>query len=610
MIGVASVPIQIEIAAKLEIIASRLLKNSKQNISKTFKTKLKIPKEIMRNDKTVSVSVSTPKTAKAKSNPSSNRSSAHTKDSSVTVSVGAKNGPGPKGGNTSKLPKTQVANNVLPKDGPKSSGKQSSGHGSARSGGSSNSARPTVVSAVRGSGRPRGKGSVKESDSKIVSNRRVLFPEEKAKIVAKHRDASLSVLAPKMSTSLLKAVQSQGVPIAVPSHAVHHDRETMEGKHLCVEGTEILKEVVAAESDPSGTVLVRAKISPDMLAGSRSSSFARLYQKYRYKYLTFEYNSVVPATQTGGLVSAVFADPDTNVLDNEGADALRTMFSSKTAQTNQVWQDSYQTYHPPGSQDADGWYWCPRSNVDISVAQQRQEECGEYLLLLTTASEQAVTLGYVTVHYKVEFMYPESTGSDAFSTRFYASENLSTANPFGGLTEDCVELDRSDVPIRYEGATGRFYIEEPGHYIVTGNILTASPVGVIQDEGDSITLDNQIGSVNRLSGSGVTLCQEFDVHDTVDNWISWDINGSNPVTGPNNVFFIKVRNYVLPSALMLTISSLITQTSALRLEAEKAIKTAQHVSSRPNIRLLEEAAEKEQQDKDDEDEDLPEEDLE
>lgn len=148
-----------------------------------------------------------------------------------------------------------------------------------------------------------------------------------------------------------------------------------------------------------GDIIYNLPISPSFLPGTRIAQLARLYQKYKYMNLTFEYVPIVPSIQDGALLMYVVEDPNENPTLQVDPDVrLRIDMAHKGAHMFNVY--TYGRCFLTHDTDAYDWYYIyntdePRLNnqgqLFISAASTYTNEAEE------------ITLGQIIMHYDIEF---------------------------------------------------------------------------------------------------------------------------------------------------------------------------------------------------------------
>jgi hypothetical protein len=251
---------------------------------------------------------------------------------------------------------------------------------------------------------------------------------------------------------------------------------------VLVTGSEYLTSITVLTYNPSLTIETSAgdciysvPIHPKFFSGTRLLALARLYQKYKYRRLIFEYIPTVPSTQSGSLLMFMTYDPEQNIFVLSDEDTrLREAMSHTGAQMFNVY--TYGRCHLDDDKQLD-WYDFETGN------EPRFEMQGVFNIMaasifdpITVDPGDLLTLGNIVIHYEIELVErgltddPSTTlnltwqngGSTAWNTVFDPNFLLTTgpcaisqsywASLFGGpLSYEYIIVAIPQIPLNTTG---------------------------------------------------------------------------------------------------------------------------------------------------------------
>jgi hypothetical protein len=148
-----------------------------------------------------------------------------------------------------------------------------------------------------------------------------------------------------------------------------------------------------------GDVIYNLPISPTFMPGTRLSQLAKLYQKYRYTNLVFEYVPIVPSIQDGAILMYIVEDPNENPsLITDPDTRLRNDMAHKGAHMFNVYTYG-RTFLTKGN-DSYNWYFIYNDD------EPRLNNQGQFFIVassLFTNENTSLTLGQIIMHYDIEF---------------------------------------------------------------------------------------------------------------------------------------------------------------------------------------------------------------
>jgi len=191
-------------------------------------------------------------------------------------------------------------------------------------------------------------------------------------------------------------------------------------------GTDLVATVTSSEgANVAGDLLVTQIISPPRFPDTRQLQFSNLYQRYRYTRVSFLYEPIANATQSGQLLG--FCDFDVaDILETESADNLQIGAAHQGQNITQIWEpcrfDMRQT-----STFTD--LFVEDDGIDPRLSQQ-----GVFYLMAASALPASIPLGNIYVSYEVEFSIPNLTVSaiGAPLNQWAVATVYSTATASGG----------------------------------------------------------------------------------------------------------------------------------------------------------------------------------
>lgn len=166
-----------------------------------------------------------------------------------------------------------------------------------------------------------------------------------------------------------------------------------------VRGTEYLAGLSSTASPAAGQCLLNMPVSPADWAGTRIELFSRMYEKYLFRKLDFEYIPTAASTTTGSVVIAYDRDPSDDTPP-PGLAGIHTYTS---------WQDAVvtdvkvgRTAHCPLNQPDTGYYV-----NDVPGGDERLSDQGQIYVAQVEPSQPSSQLGSLLVHYDLELFVPQ-----------------------------------------------------------------------------------------------------------------------------------------------------------------------------------------------------------
>lgn len=147
-----------------------------------------------------------------------------------------------------------------------------------------------------------------------------------------------------------------------------------------------------------GDILVRALINPNAFARTRLSQFAPLYQRYRFRKLSFIWATTSSAFTNGGLIG--FGDYDVdNLLTTDTPDNLNVAFAHMGQRVTQAW--TVQEF-PFGIVDKFTTLFTALGNEEARLIYQ-----GVFYFIAEGTFLPNIELGKLYIDYEIEFNIPQ-----------------------------------------------------------------------------------------------------------------------------------------------------------------------------------------------------------
>jgi hypothetical protein len=168
-----------------------------------------------------------------------------------------------------------------------------------------------------------------------------------------------------------------------------------------ISGTDLLATLTVGQIGANvGDILLTQLVSPNNFQFTRLIQFSALYQRYRFRRITFFYEPIANATQSGQLI--FFSDFDVdNIISTNSPDNVSIASAHQGHQITQIWepatsdfgqlQSFTDLYTQVGSQATDD----PRLSIQ-----------GVFYVIAASALTADIPLGNIYVDYEVDFSVP------------------------------------------------------------------------------------------------------------------------------------------------------------------------------------------------------------
>jgi len=308
-----------------------------------------------------------------------------------------------------------------------------------------------------------------------------------------------------------RSIRSRGNTVGVAPRSVNVQRRmpTLSsgqggpyGSMDILRGTEFLASINTPLSPPTnkGDLLKTILINPTSFVDTRLKQFAPLYQRYRFKRLTFIYEPTAPATAAGQLIGYGDYDVD-NLLTVDDPSNINQAAAHAGQAICQVWE--LQSF-PFGIRDD---YTTLFTSL-TGAAENRLVYQGVYYLLAATDLPPSLACGNIYVDYEVEFYIPQ-LGSSAIATSwsYEATGEASTNknNPMGAHVTPAPVIGVNNLAVTYSTSISDSIFAIPqipsGPYVVV-----YSATGSTGGAGTGISWVTGItGAVKEEEGSSVVV---------------------------------------------------------------------------------------------------------
>jgi hypothetical protein len=164
-------------------------------------------------------------------------------------------------------------------------------------------------------------------------------------------------------------------------------------------GTDRIGAVSSSEAgNLAGDLLFTQRIQPKMFEQTRLEQIAPLYQRYRFKRVSFIYEPTANATQGGQLLGFCDFDADSVIIENSPANLQRAAAHEGQAVT-QIWQKQvFSMGQSPSFTDL---------FTDTNGDDPRLFIQGVFYLMAGTDLPAGIPLGTIYVDYEIEFTIPQ-----------------------------------------------------------------------------------------------------------------------------------------------------------------------------------------------------------
>lgn len=285
-----------------------------------------------------------------------------------------------------------------------------------------------------------------------------------------------------------KLPRQVGVASYARSPSSHVGMKSETGFRCSVKGTDFVSAVTAYSTTVAGTPLLTVDISPMSIGVSRLSTLSGLYERYRYKRLTFRYCPTAPSTTAGQLIGYIDRDvkdqlstPDVN---------LRRAFAHYGEKPVQVWQGGEKPVSWTFSTDSKSPDLYTSQSSAFSGESDHWTSGGRFVLLAATSFSGTTPCGNIFVDYDVDFSYPQLENTPiAMKVAMLSSTNSATAgmSDVNSFPPSTTVLDNnSNLKIYSDDSVGDVVIPEIGYYVgifawsyVTGSV--GSMVSAVRD---------------------------------------------------------------------------------------------------------------------------------
>lgn len=335
----------------------------------------------------------------------------------------------------------------------------------------------------------------------------------------------------------------------------------------CVRVTQYLTPISFPVFTGTANVLGSCLLNPSTLfTAGRLARFASLYEKYRWKKLSFHYVPATGTSSSGVVFMAIDLDPKDSVQNLNGYALMEAISSFGGRRYN-----SFPVYGAMNDQHANACSVLASTSdfpnqlfTDPTLDSDRWSYAGRLLYGIIGPSSGLPTVGHIYLDAEIEFYEPslESLGSGSSTCFGWKIVNPSNNAPLGAVADN-IFLTNNNLAIKYsvtlpDGSTpgSTILFENPGVYFLswrtsgtsmsTGTFTYSEGVvtgvsGLVDPFQDVAYWPSQ--SVN----GGLTHCNT-SVLLTVpkaNGWISWKTSGDSHSSG--NYVFIQLTPIPIPN---------------------------------------------------------------
>jgi len=171
-----------------------------------------------------------------------------------------------------------------------------------------------------------------------------------------------------------------------------------------LKGTELLADIsTGATGALKGDILTRILLNPSNFPKTRLAQFAPLYQRYRFRRLSFFYEPIANATQSGQLIG--FGDYDVdNIINTDSTDNINVAAAHLGQRICQIWEDQV---FPFGVVDDFTSLFTSLTEAEARLIYQ-----GVFYLMAASTLPPNSSLGNLYIAYEVELNIPQLSPGD------------------------------------------------------------------------------------------------------------------------------------------------------------------------------------------------------
>lgn len=269
-----------------------------------------------------------------------------------------------------------------------------------------------------------------------------------------------------------KAKGTRTVPLTKSSTPIRSSQtrvERVSDRVSIIRGEDLLSSVETTTAvTTAGQILFTRLLNPITLGSTRLAAFAKLYSRYRFKKLRFEYCPTAAQTVPGQLLGYLSYDADCidglMEMDND------TRFQHAGAQFR---VKAIKVADPSGAKSA--WDIDPNEVKTPLYCTSKQSDpprfyaMGAFILLSGSALPANTAFGYIRLSYEVEFSMPQLAPVIPNSG---ASSWMSTSSTTTVVFPNPKERFAGNIYVFPQANHNRVYFETPGWYRLTFTIIS------------------------------------------------------------------------------------------------------------------------------------------
>jgi hypothetical protein len=228
--------------------------------------------------------------------------------------------------------------------------------------------------------------------------------------------------------------------------------------HMCrFRGTDFLAAINTTGALLAGDVINTWEVNPTRLGVSRLATVAKLWERYKFRRLSFRYAPIAPSTTGGELLGYVDYDTYDNPTGLTGDQNLQRAWAHLGNRATKLWESGC-------SWDLKDLDPLTDLYIDSDGSDNRWTNQGRFILLAGSAIAGSLALGNIYIDYDVEFYIPqlELTPSTGYGWKQVGGGTLNAANLFG--TTRTIDA-WSNIPIT---CTSTVMTIPAGSYIIAG----------------------------------------------------------------------------------------------------------------------------------------------
>lgn len=185
-------------------------------------------------------------------------------------------------------------------------------------------------------------------------------------------------------------------------------------------GREYLGQVSTSDTVTQGTTIYDFQMSPISLVGTRLSTYASLYEKYRFVSARIVYETACPTSTAGALCG--FFDADALYVSGLGVQTIRDAAAHAGYSSWQVWENGSFTYR---LLDQEAFYYCEPARAGGA---RNSYQATAVLMVLSPPPSNSV-LGNVYFEYDIEFAFPRIGSVSDVTANAYSAGSMTYPPP-------------------------------------------------------------------------------------------------------------------------------------------------------------------------------------